>query len=500
MAGNRAGDERLKAGIDAARRGDRETAQKLLRQVVASKPDNEVAWMWLASVAESLQERRTCLERALAINPRNTRAQEALRQLDAIMPRSGARSQAAGAPRRAGSTQRSNPMFLIIAGLVVLAILAAVVLSGALNPQPEPVTEATLAVFDTLVNTDAPTATIDPDTYTATPFLGVIVAQPTIDRTQPPTFTPTFTPTPLPTVSPTPTPLPLASFSLLYTGLSGAEAQPALYSSSGDGTNPEVIGPPSEVYGDVAYSPNGQKIAFVRTVTYTNTDNIQVTAPELFAAPADDLGAARQITQMGATKLESPSWAPDSIQIVFVSNLGDNDNIWYITDDGNNLSVLTQNSGVDKDPAWSPQGDVILYASDQGGLPGSGITQIFSMAPNGQSVTQLTQSGNSSYTPAWSPTGDRVVFASDRNGDGDIFLMDPDGQSPFLLTVDDSGAEDRQPVFSPDARRVVFLSNREGDTFQLYQVDMTGRLVERVSDISQTIQSFSFLPAAPVLP
>lgn len=500
MAGNRAGDERLKAGIDAARRGDRETAQKLLRQVVASKPDHEVAWMWLASVSESLQERRTCLERAIAINPKNTRAQEALRQLDAIMPRQGARQQPGRAPRRAGTPQRTNSMYLIVAGLVVLAILAAVLISGALNPQPEAINEATLAVFDELVNTNTPTSPPDPDTFTATPFLGVIVQQPTIVRTLPPTFTPTFTPTLLPTVPLTATPLALSSFDLLYTGLGGSDSQPSLYRGSGDGSSAQVIGPASDGFGDVAYAPDGQTIAFVRTVTYTNDEGNQVTAPELFLAPLNDLGAARQLTRMGATKLESPSWAPDSIQIAFVSNLGEDDNIWYITEDGNNLSLLTQNPGVDKDPVWSPQGDVILYASDQGGLPGSGVTQIFSMTPDGGTVTQLTVSGNSSYSPAWSPAGDRVVFASDRNGDGDIFLMDPDGQRLFLLTVDDSGAEDRQPVFSPDGRRVVFLSNRDSDTFQLYQVDLDGRVVERVSDIAQTIQSFSFLPVARGLP
>lgn len=497
MAANRSADERLKAGIEAARQGDRANAQKLLRQVVTSNPNNEVAWMWLASVAESLQERRSCLERALRINPNNTRAQEALRQLDAVSPRPSraASAPAARVPRRAlDEPRRMNPAYVVVGVLVVLAVIGAVVIGGLLGEQPQQLNRATLAVFDALVNTATPTDTPDPDTFTATPFLGVIVQQPTLAWTLPPTFTPTFTPTATAMPPPTATPLPASAFTLLYAGLSGGETQPALYRSAGDGSGAQLVGASALGFSDVAFAPNGQTVAFVRTVITAGPDGGEIAAPELFIAPVDNLEAARQITQLGGSRLASPTWAPDSIQLVFVSDVGGDDNLWYITEDGNNLRPMTDNPGVDKDPAWSPNGDVILYASDQGGQPGSGLTQIFSITPDGATITQLTVSGNSSYSPAWSPDGTRVAFASDRSGDGDIYLMDPDGQRPFLLTVDDRGAEDRQPAFSPDGRWVIFLSNREGDIFQLYRVDLEGRTVERLTSVDTLIQAFSFLP------
>ncbi len=488
MAGNRSVDERLKAGIDAARRGDRANAQKLLRQVVTSNPNNEVAWMWLASVAESLQERRACLERAVRINPNNTRAQEALRQLGATAPRAGSRP---AAPRSAGG-RRTNPVYLVVGGLAVLAVVAAVVLNGLLNDVPERPNEATLEVFNQLVATDTETPPPDPRTFTATPFFGVIVSEPTLVWTLPPTFTPTFTPQPPPTA----TLLPMSAFNLLYAAQSSSDAQPSLYRSGGDTSEARLIGPSSAGFSDVAYAPNGETMAFVRTVTYTGADNTEVTAPELFLAPVDAPDTARQLTRLGGTKLENPSWSPDSTRLVFVSNESGDENLWLVGIDGSAPRPLTTNIGVDKDPAWSPRGDVILYASDQGGLPGSGITQIFSITPEGLNVTQLTRSGNSSYSPAWSPDGSHVAFASDRNGDGDIFLMDPDGQRPLLLTLDGQTGEDRRPLFSPDGRYVVFLSNREGDTFQLYRVDLEGRTVERLSDVEQNLQSFTFRPLA----
>jgi len=77
LAGNNSLDEKLRTGIEAARRGDKVTASRLLRQVVDITPNNEVAWMWLASALDNLQERKSALEQALRINPSNARAQQA---------------------------------------------------------------------------------------------------------------------------------------------------------------------------------------------------------------------------------------------------------------------------------------------------------------------------------------------------------------------------------------------------------------------------------------
>ncbi|HBI42967.1 MAG TPA: hypothetical protein DDY78_08930 [Planctomycetales bacterium] len=62
---------RLKGGVAAARAHQNTPARELLHAVVAAEPENELAWMWLANVAESPTEAATCLEKVLAINPDN---------------------------------------------------------------------------------------------------------------------------------------------------------------------------------------------------------------------------------------------------------------------------------------------------------------------------------------------------------------------------------------------------------------------------------------------
>ena len=59
--------------------------------------------------------------------------------------------------------------------------------------------------------------------------------------------------------------------------------------------------------------------------------------------------------------------------------------------------------------------------------------------------------------PAWSPDGREIAFASDRDGKSSIYCMAVDGTGVTRLT---SGYDDRQPAWSPDGRNLCFVSNR----------------------------------------
>src|SRR5215213_1598173 len=69
-------NEMLKAGIDAAKEGNRAEARALLLRVTENQPDNETAWLWLASISEYPEELLVFLSNVLNINPNNERALE----------------------------------------------------------------------------------------------------------------------------------------------------------------------------------------------------------------------------------------------------------------------------------------------------------------------------------------------------------------------------------------------------------------------------------------
>ncbi len=61
--------------------GNRARGRMLLAQALHIEPRHETAWLWMASLAETPERQRECLERVLAINPNNEAAHRALRLL-----------------------------------------------------------------------------------------------------------------------------------------------------------------------------------------------------------------------------------------------------------------------------------------------------------------------------------------------------------------------------------------------------------------------------------
>ena len=490
-------DEQLRLGIEAARRGDRQAAEMLLRQVVANDPDNELAWMWLASSVDDVAERRRCLENALRINPNNTRAQEALRRLGG-----GSSSASAERGRRVVNrlrqqqpatrqTRASGPStgFIIVGAIALVGVIALVVFglvfaqqNNILNPptavNPE---EAAAAAFN-----PSPTPSPDPASFTDTPTpFRVIVTRDLTANALPPTFTPTFTPTATVTLTPSATPYPISGFEMLLTSLEPDATEGDLYQMQADGSGIEQLG--SNVR-DVVYDPSGERVAFVRDVTNDDGDP----ASELFVAPVDNPGNAQQLTTLGST-VSSPTWASDGIQLAFSSDFDGDDEIWVITEDGNNLRQLTENDGViDRDPAWSPDGSQIIFASDR---ESPGLTKLFSMDPlNPAEPVRLGVSGGSSFAPRWSLDGTRITYINDESGDSDVYTMNADGTNPNLVTVDDGQAEDRSPAFSPDGNWIGFISNRQDDHFQSYMIDIRGVGLQRITNTARDDQSLDFYP------
>jgi serine/threonine protein kinase/Tol biopolymer transport system component len=80
----------------------------------------------------------------------------------------------------------------------------------------------------------------------------------------------------------------------------------------------------------------------------------------------------------------------------------------------------------------------------------------------GPVLTRLTFDSGLSTNPAVSPDGKLMAYASDRDGRGnlDIWVRQIAGGEPLQITRDP--ADESEPDFSPDATKIVYRSNREG--------------------------------------
>lgn len=68
----------LHEAVRLAQAGNRQDARRLLWQVVQDEPNNEIAWLWLASVAADLPEYERALTEVIRINPGHQQARQLL--------------------------------------------------------------------------------------------------------------------------------------------------------------------------------------------------------------------------------------------------------------------------------------------------------------------------------------------------------------------------------------------------------------------------------------
>jgi TolB protein len=110
-------------------------------------------------------------------------------------------------------------------------------------------------------------------------------------------------------------------------------------------------------------------------------------------------------------------------------------------------------------PVWSPDGTRIAYEDWS-----DGDGEIYLMDPDGSNVAQLTSNDIDDATPSWSPDGEWIAFArsDDEFADADIFdiyKMRADGSEVNRLT--DSEAQEWTPTWSPDSSKIAFYRDDE---------------------------------------
>jgi Tol biopolymer transport system component len=158
---------------------------------------------------------------------------------------------------------------------------------------------------------------------------------------------------------------------------------------------------------------------------------------------------SQQTNQQGVEKF--PALSPDGTSLAFVSRESGNDDIYLQRVGGHNPINLTKDSPEDDtQPVFSPDGSTIAFRSERGG------GGIFVMGATGESVRRLSDIGDN---PAWSPDGKRIVVGTEaienplgRTGLSELWMIDVgSGQRKKLFAGDAV-----QPSWSPHGDRIAF--------------------------------------------
>lgn len=269
---------------------------------------------------------------------------------------------------------------------------------------------------------------------------------------------------------------------------------------------------PYEHVEDVAWSPNGRKIAYSaydgllvmnadgtgqRRLTRTSDDWRAVWSPHGRKIAFDRQGDGNnwiyvinadgtELRQLTGNLNWGPSWSPDGRRIAYI---GSDEGVHTINVDGSADRRVTRTAyslsllhGIPVAPSWSPDGRQIA-------LLDGGALSVMNADGTGLRVIP-TVPGKPAMDIAWSPDGTQIAFTQG-DGDWEIFVVNVDGTGLRNLT-DNSRVQDLSPSWSPDGRAIAFTRGRGRggrEMPEVYLVNADGTGERRLTSGSSAVWS-----------
>lgn len=481
--------EMLKQAIEAAKEGDRNTALKLVEEVLKADEESVQAWILLARLAKKDSDKRDALLNALEFDPDNARAKEMLKAIEGEGP---------GEKKDELLPGISRNMVYIGAGVALTVLVFVIILLSLVgsNNARRAVAQQTEAFLPTLVVLEQTaflvTQTQEAADATATFFAEVSPTPTPTVLSGLPTLPPSLTPTP--TITPTPTLLPPPPFSGALVGARGRNApnedlelvrfisgqfepQP-LFSNQREGRQLQLF-PSGNNYIYIEYNRDSFTDRIVNYNTFTGETTL--ISPILEDEPFDSA--------------EMINLSQDGSFLTFVATpFGSSSAAVYLYSFQTERTVrMTFDDAVYSYPVIEPNNSRIAVVRQitTGENAGTDLVLIDIATTIPASLTTDRDNLIETY-PRWSPDGLFVFYAARPQGSQthNIYLVSPSNPGTGLLRIESPG-NDILPIPDPTGQYLAFASNRDGRynvylfnlvTTEIVQQTIGGNIDEYPSD------------------
>ena len=203
----------------------------------------------------------------------------------------------------------------------------------------------------------------------------------------------------------------------------------------------------------------GKRGVFSTKIAYVLVQRFKNKPTKYSLIVADEDGFNPNAILVSGAPIMSPAWSPDGDRIAYVSFENNKASIYIQNIRSGQRKIVSAFPGINGAPAWSPSGSKLALVLTKTGFP-----KIYILDLKSHRLHQITHGESLDTEPAWSPDGKSIIFTSNRGGGPQIYEMSLQSKKVERLTYE--GNYNARASFTPNGKSIVML-HRDDDLFNI---------------------------------